>query len=333
MLFNAGATTRLGSVEDGNTVSDYREEEIEHRISMNLTPLHCEWNDHNLHVLDTPGYSDFTSEVHCAMRVTDNVAVVVKAIEGIEVETERAWEYAEQYGLPRMVVINQLDKEHADFYDALGRIQERFGTQAVPVQIPIGEGDGFSGVVDLVAMEAVTFAGGGGKGTRSAIPDEVSGQADEYREKLVGNGGGIRRRTARGLLRRRRAHRRAAPGGASQGRAGRRHLPRPGDLRLGKRRGLRRDGRGGRVHGLSGGPPAGDGHPLGRRRGSRARPGPVRPPGRPGIQDGLRGPHRGTHLFPGVLRRDQARRRRVQLVQEHVGTVRADIPDERPRTA
>lgn len=183
MLFNAGATTRLGSVDDGNTVSDYREEEIEHRISMNLTPLHCEWNDHNLHILDTPGYSDFTSEVHCAMRVTDNVAIVVKAIEGIEVETERAWEYAEQYGLPRMVVVNLLDKEHADFYDALGRIQERVGTQAVPLQIPIGEGEGFSGVVDLVAMEAVALEGG--KDNRGEIPGDLADLAEEYREKLM----------------------------------------------------------------------------------------------------------------------------------------------------
>ena len=183
MLFNAGATTRLGSVDDGNTVSDYREEEIEHRISMNLTPLHFEWNEQNLHVIDTPGYSDFTSEVHCAMRVSDNVAIVVKAIEGIEVETERAWEYAEQYALPRMVVVNLLDKEHADFYDALGRIQERFGNQAVPLQIPIGEGEGFAGVVDLVAMEAVTSENG--KDSRGEIPGDLADLAEEYREKLM----------------------------------------------------------------------------------------------------------------------------------------------------
>ena len=183
MLFNAGATNRLGSVDDGNTVSDYREEEIEHRISMNLTPLHFEWNEQNLHVIDTPGYSDFTSEVHCAMRVSDNVAIVVKAIEGIEVETERAWEYTEQYGLPRMVVVNLLDKEHADFYDALGRIQERFGTQAVPLQIPIGEGEGFEGVVDLVAMEAVTSDNG--KDSRGEIPGDLADLAEEYREKLM----------------------------------------------------------------------------------------------------------------------------------------------------
>ncbi len=184
ILFNSGVTKRLGSVDDGNTISDYREEEIEHRISMNLTPLHCEWNDHNLHVIDTPGYSDFTSEVHCAMRVTDNVAIVVKAIEGVEVETEHAWEYADQYGLPRMVVVNLLDKEHADFYDVLGRIQERFGTQAFPLQIPIGEGEGLSGVIDLVAMEAVTYEDGG-KGNRSEIPTDLANQAEEYREKLL----------------------------------------------------------------------------------------------------------------------------------------------------
>lgn len=184
ILFNSGATNRLGSVDDGNTVSDYREEEIEHGISMNLTPLHCEWNDHSLHIIDTPGYSDFTSEVHCAMRVTDNVAIVVKAIEGIEVETERAWEYADQYGLPRMVVVNLLDKEHADFYDVLGRIQERFGTQAVPLQVPIGAGDGLSGVVDLVAMETVTDEDSG-KVNRAQIATELAEQVQEYRENLM----------------------------------------------------------------------------------------------------------------------------------------------------
>lgn len=184
ILFNSGTTNRLGSVDDGNTVSDYREEEIEHRISMNLTPLYCDWDDHRLHVIDTPGYSDFTSEVHCAMRVTDNVAIVVKAIEGVEVETERAWEYADQYGLPRVVVVNLLDKEHANFSDVLSRIQERFGTQAVALQIPIGEGEELSGVVDLVAMETVTYKSSG-KENRSPVANDLVDQAQVYREKLM----------------------------------------------------------------------------------------------------------------------------------------------------
>lgn len=186
VLFAAGVINRLGSVEAGNTTSDYRNEEIEHKISMNLTSLHCEWKDNTIHLIDTPGYSDFTSEVKCAARVSDGIAIVLRAIEGIEVETEHAWEYADEFELPRMLVVNLLDKEHADFFDTLNRLQDRFGPQAIPFQIPIGMSEDFSGIVDLIAMKAVTYeSGGDGKGQIGEIPAELSAQAEEYREKLI----------------------------------------------------------------------------------------------------------------------------------------------------
>ena len=183
ILFTTGEIDRLGDVGAGNTTSDYRKEEIDHKISMNLTPLHCEWIDHTIHFIDTPGYSDFTSEVQCAARVSDSIAIILRAIEGIEIETEHAWEYAEEYGLPRMLVVNLLDKEHADFFDVLNRLQERFGQQAVPFQIPIGTSESFSGVVDLVSMKAITYdRGGDGKGKIQDIPNDLADQAEEYRE-------------------------------------------------------------------------------------------------------------------------------------------------------
>lgn len=186
ILFTTGEIDRLGEVGAGNTTSDYRKEEIDHKISMNLTPLHCEWIDHTIHFIDTPGYSDFTSEVRCAARVSDSIAIILRAIEGIEIETEHAWEYAEEYGLPRMLVVNLLDKEHADFFDVLNRLQERFGQHAVPFQIPIGTSESFSGVVDLVSMKAITYdRGGDGKGQIQDIPNDLADQAEEYREKLI----------------------------------------------------------------------------------------------------------------------------------------------------
>mgnify|MGYP001448535768 CR=1 FL=1 len=186
ILFTTGEIDRLGEVGAGNTTSDYRKEEIDHKISMNLTPLHCEWIDHTIHFIDTPGYSDFTSEVRCAARVSDSIAIIIRAIEGIEIETEHAWEYAEEYGLPRMLVVNLLDKEHADFFDVLNRLQERFGQHAVPFQIPIGTSESFSGVVDLVSMKAIIYdRGGDGKGQIQDIPNDLADQAEEYREKLI----------------------------------------------------------------------------------------------------------------------------------------------------
>lgn len=186
ILFTSGEIDRLGEVGAGNTTSDYRKEEIDHKISMNLTPLHCEWIDHTIHFIDTPGYSDFTSEVRCAARVSDSIAIILRAIEGIEIETEHAWEYAEEYGLPRMLVVNLLDKEHADFFDVLNRLQERFGQHAVPFQIPIGTSESFSGVVDLVSMKAIIYdRGGDGKGQIQDIPNDLADQAEEYREKLI----------------------------------------------------------------------------------------------------------------------------------------------------
>ena len=186
MLYTTGAISRLGSISTGNTVSDYRDEEIAHRLSLGLTPLHCDWLDYKIHFIDTPGYSDFTNEVKCAMRVVDSVVVVIKAIEGIEVETERAWEYANDYNLPRLIVVNLLDKEHADFEACVDGIRDRLGQKAIALQIPVGTAESFSGVIDLVSRKFLMYdRGGNGMPTLTDIPDRLTDQVEAFRERLV----------------------------------------------------------------------------------------------------------------------------------------------------
>ena len=186
LLYTTGEISRLGTVESGNTTSDYRQEEIDHKISMGVTPLHCAWNQNTINILDTPGFTDFTGEVKCAMRVADGVIVMLRALEGIEVETDRAWEYADEYGLPRMIVVNLLDKEHTDFLDTLSRVQERYGTQAVPIALPIGANESFSGLVDLINMKALNYTRDGtGNPKTEDIHEDQMGLAMEYREKLM----------------------------------------------------------------------------------------------------------------------------------------------------
>ena len=186
MLYTSGAVSRLGTIDAGNTTSDYRDEEIEHQISMGVTPVYCDWEKCQINILDTPGFTDFTGEVKCAMRVADAAVIMVRAIEGIEVETDRAWEYAEEYGLPRIIVVNLVDKEHADYFDTVERLQERFGNQAVPIALPIGENEDFNGLIDLIAMKAYTYeSGGNGNPSPSPIPDGSVDLSAEYREKLV----------------------------------------------------------------------------------------------------------------------------------------------------
>ncbi|MBT5872447.1 MAG: elongation factor G [Candidatus Latescibacteria bacterium] len=186
LLYTTGQISRLGTIETGNTTSDYRQEEIDHKISMGVTPLYCEWDQCTINILDTPGFTDFTGDVKCAMRVADGVIVMLRALEGIEVETDRAWKYADEYGLPRMIVINLLDKEHTDFFDTLSRVQQRYGTQAVPITLPIGENESFSGVIDLINMKALNYqVEGDGKPTLGDIPENQIDIAMEYREKLM----------------------------------------------------------------------------------------------------------------------------------------------------
>src|SRR5215212_5209093 len=186
LLFNAGAITRLGRVEDGTTVTDFDADEIERKHSISAAIATVEWKDRKINLLDTPGFGIFIMEAKSAMRVADSTAIVVSAVTGVEVTTEKVWKFAEGFHLPRLIIINKLDRERASFTRALESLQKKFGKNIVPIQIPIGEEKDFSGVIDLVSMKAWKYAAdGSGKFEAVEIPSSCAEEADEWREKLI----------------------------------------------------------------------------------------------------------------------------------------------------
>lgn len=182
MLFNTGAVTRLGKVEEGNTVSDWDEDEKARGISLSTAVIPVEFDDHKINVLDAPGYTDFQGEVKNAIRVADAVIVVVDAVSGVEVGTELAWEYAKVYQQPIIVVINKMDRENADFEGTLDGLRATFPDHKfIPVMIPIGKEANFKGVVNLLTMKAYFEAGK----DRSDLPADMVDAAEEARLVLV----------------------------------------------------------------------------------------------------------------------------------------------------
>ncbi|MEW6625034.1 MAG: elongation factor G [Bacillota bacterium] len=183
MLFNSGATKRLGRVDDGNTTTDYLPEEIERKVTISLALAPCEWKDNKINLIDTPGYIDFAGDVNSALRVIDSMLVVVCAVAGVEVRTEAVWEYANELNMPRVCFINKMDRENADFYRVLNELKDSFDKRIVPFQIPIGSSDSFAGIVDLVNMKAYKYEGG--KPVEMGIPEDLQEQVETYREELV----------------------------------------------------------------------------------------------------------------------------------------------------
>ncbi|MCL1805288.1 MAG: elongation factor G [Clostridiales bacterium] len=183
MLFDAGHTTRLGKTDDGTTVTDYLPEEIKRQVTVSTTLAPVEWKDCKINVLDSPGYADFIGEVKSAMRACDGIIMVVDAVGGVEVMTEVHWEAADEKNLPRFVFINKLDRENADFQKVLDELRERFGTKVVPMTLPIGAEDKFSGVVHILQNKAYSFDGG--KATEISVPAELAGEVEKYRDSLM----------------------------------------------------------------------------------------------------------------------------------------------------
>ncbi len=183
MLFAAGAVTRLGSVDDGNATMDFDPDEVARKISISSSLAPAVWNGVKINILDTPGYADFFGETTAAMQVVDSVVIVVDAVGGLEVQTDKAWSIALERGLPRIIFINRMDKEHADYSSVLDSLTGSFGTAVAPVCLPIGKESSFEGFVDLVAMKAYTYDGG--KRSEGDIPDDLAGEADALRDKLV----------------------------------------------------------------------------------------------------------------------------------------------------
>jgi elongation factor G len=184
MLFAAGATTRMGTVEDGSTASDFEPEEVKKGISVSLAMAPVEWNGVKINVLDAPGYADFIGDARSAIRAVDAVLLVVSAVDGVEVQTEVAWELAVEAGLPRAILINKLDRERASFQTTLDQLVQSFGTQVAPLELPLGEESDFEGVADLLSRKAYRY-GPGPKAEEGEWPDDISGKADPYREKLM----------------------------------------------------------------------------------------------------------------------------------------------------
>jgi elongation factor G len=184
MLFTSGATTRMGTVEDGNTVGDFEPEEVKKGISVSLAMAPIEWSGVKINALDAPGYADFVGDVRTAIRAVDAVLLVVSAVEGVEVQTEVAWELAVEAGLPRAIVINKLDRERASFERTLEQLVQAFGTQVAPLELPLGEEHDFEGVADLLSRRAFRY-GSGPTADEGDWPDDISGKADPFREKLM----------------------------------------------------------------------------------------------------------------------------------------------------
>lgn len=185
-LYTAGTTNRHGKVEEGNTLSDYRPDEIERQISINSSLLFCEWKGCKINLIDTPGYTDFTGEVRSALRVTDTALIFLKAVEGGEVGTEIVWKYTKESNNPALFVINKLDNENANFDSVMSKAKEQFSHDLIPIQFPVSQGLGFESIVDIIHMKLLKYARDGkGKYTESEIPADQKAKADKLREELV----------------------------------------------------------------------------------------------------------------------------------------------------
>jgi elongation factor G len=186
MLFDAGMVNRLGRVDDGTTVTDFDEEEIARKHTLSASVAYIEWNKTKINLIDTPGFANFFSDTRAALRVADAVLVVVDAVSGSEVQTEKVWEAAEALGLPRLVVLNRIDRERASLERALESVRSALNRAIVPIQIPVGQEKGFRGVVDLVAMKALTFqVDGSGKMAEGPVPAELADEAQAARDALI----------------------------------------------------------------------------------------------------------------------------------------------------
>jgi elongation factor G len=181
MLFHSGAMNRMGKIDDGTTVSDFDEEEIRRQISLSLALVPHEWKNTKVNVLDTPGTTDFIGEVISAMHIADMGLVVVDAVSGVEVGTELAWARADERELPRMVFVNKMDRDNADFGRTLDALSQMFGKNFVPLQLPIGGQSDFEGVVDLISLKA-RF---GADGRPDEIPEQLADQVEESRVVLT----------------------------------------------------------------------------------------------------------------------------------------------------
>ncbi len=186
MLFSAGVTNRLGTIEDGSTVSDYRSDEIERKISISTSLAHFEWKDQKFNLIDMPGYLDFIGEVRCGLRVSDLAVILLDSVAGVEVGTEIVWDVLEENKTPRLFFVNHVDREHSNFDKVISDARDAYGNAIVAVHIPVNEGEGFNSIIDLLSMKKITpNSAGSGNYTQSEIPADFVDKATELRNALI----------------------------------------------------------------------------------------------------------------------------------------------------
>jgi elongation factor G len=185
LLFQAGKTNRLGTVEAGTTAADWDDDEHKRRMSLSGALLHVDWHDRKINVIDCPGDAGFQADTFAALRVAEGALVVVSAVMGVEVNTTRVWKRADEYGLSRLVFVNMLDRERADFYRVLEAVRAQLSDRCVAIQLPIGAEHELTGIVDLLHMCAYLDPSGGKEDGPQPIPDSMAEQVQEHREKLL----------------------------------------------------------------------------------------------------------------------------------------------------
>ena len=187
ILYYTGRLHRLGEVHDGAATMDWMEQEKERGITITSAATTCFWNDHQINIIDTPGHVDFTVEVERSLRVLDGAVALFCAVGGVEPQSETVWRQADKYGVPRIAFVNKMDRTGADFFNAIKMMKERLGANAVPINLPIGEGDLFSGVIDLISFNArmyhdETF---GATFDEIEIPQDLVELANKYRTEML----------------------------------------------------------------------------------------------------------------------------------------------------
>lgn len=180
MLFRAKVIPKAETVESGRTMSDYQDEEIEHKFSLHTSLMNLPWKDTKINILDTPGSSDFVGEVVASFRAAETAVMVISAPAGIQIETVKLWRRLDKRNMPRVVFINKIDQDRADFEKSLGEIKEAFKINAVPLNLPLGQGPSHEGIVDILHMKAIKAGG-----LEVPIPEEMNAQIKVWREKLI----------------------------------------------------------------------------------------------------------------------------------------------------
>ena len=187
ILYYTGVTHRIGEVHDGAATMDWMEQEQERGITITSAATTCNWDDHRINIIDTPGHVDFTVEVERSLRVLDSAVAVFCAVGGVEPQSETVWRQADKYDVPRIAFVNKMDRVGADFFNVMEMVKDRLGANPLPVVIPIGTGETFTGIIDLISMKAILYNEStmGSRFEEADIPSDMVEVADKWRKHLI----------------------------------------------------------------------------------------------------------------------------------------------------